>query len=155
MSGRVPSFIPKEIGLDLLGWPEKVWSCAVDGGFLPQPIRLTRDILRWEWADIADRVRGFQIRPNGPPTGVIYFAKADGFIKIGYTTNLSARLISLQTSSPMRINLMGVIPGNREDEKDLHAKFARLRQHGEWFLSTRRLNKWIEKLLPKRLGQFE
>jgi hypothetical protein len=67
---------------------------------------------------------------------VIYFMQGGkrGLIKIGFTAGpVSARRRSLQCASPVRLNVLLTLPGDEPEEKALHARFAHLRRHGEWF----------------------
>lgn len=69
---------------------------------------------------------------DGEP--IIYFlAGDDGFIKIGFTTNLRKRLRSLRTGSPKQLRIRLTIPGTRDDERELHRRFAAHQERGEWF----------------------
>lgn len=56
----------------------------------------------------------------------------NGYYKIGYSKNPSAREITLQSEEP-DITLIRWWPGTRFDETALHAKFAAQRIRGEWF----------------------
>lgn len=64
-----------------------------------------------------------------------YFIEATGtgLVKIGYATNLAARFSALQTSSPVKLKLLGSVEGGAEVEGELHFRFAAHRSHGEWF----------------------
>lgn len=65
---------------------------------------------------------------------VIYFARAaTGQIKIGSTGYMEDRLAGLRGQSPVAIDLLLVIPGDRRREFQYHAQFAPHRLHGEWF----------------------
>jgi hypothetical protein len=65
---------------------------------------------------------------------VIYFIRAaNGAIKIGYSVNPVARLATMQTGSPVHLELVAVVTGTQRDEKALHAQFAEHRISGEWF----------------------
>lgn len=65
---------------------------------------------------------------------VIYFVRAEnGPIKIGTTGRLEWRLRSLRGQSPVPLELLGSVPGNRADEHEFHRRFAEHRLHGEWF----------------------
>jgi hypothetical protein len=68
-------------------------------------------------------------------TSSLYFiqAGADGPIKIGVAGNVGARLKTLQTASPFPLRLLAVVPGDVEDERSLHRRFASDRLSGEWF----------------------
>jgi len=67
--------------------------------------------------------------------GFVYFIRVGnhGDIKIGYSTNIKNRIVTLQTSIPENITLLGYVSGNLSLEKELHTKFKLLRKKGEWF----------------------
>lgn len=81
---------------------------------------------------------------------MIYFIQAEivGRIKIGVSTeeSLNRRVESLSTASPVRLRLLATQPGNRRCEQRLHAKFASLRVHGEWFEAGPKLIRYIARL---------
>jgi hypothetical protein len=53
-------------------------------------------------------------------------------IKIGFTSiSPFTRLSNLATSSPVSLELLGCLEGNRESE--MHAMFRQYHHHGEWF----------------------
>jgi hypothetical protein len=82
----------------------------------------------------------------GEPT--IYFISADDdLIKIGYTTNISARLRSLRTAHPKELRILLVIPGSRDDEQELHRRFAAFRVGREWFNRCKPISDYIESRL--------
>ncbi|GHX89544.1 hypothetical protein VCSRO111_0606 [Vibrio cholerae] len=54
-----------------------------------------------------------------------------GLIKIGRTINLNTRMSALQCGSGVLLDILFVIP--KDKEKHLHKKFANYRVHGEWF----------------------
>jgi len=67
---------------------------------------------------------------------VIYFIQAeDKAIKIGYTKHreIAQRLSTIQTSCPLKIEVLGVIEGEYPEEKELHFLFTQSRIRGEWF----------------------
>lgn len=58
-------------------------------------------------------------------------------IKIGFTRgNPYSRLDTLQTGSPTQLTMIAMHSDDMETERDLHAKFADYRLHGEWFLMS-------------------
>jgi DNA-binding XRE family transcriptional regulator len=59
---------------------------------------------------------------------------SDQYLKIGYTKNINKRLIQLQTSSPVKLEVLHLIDGNVTLEKELHLLFKDLRTQGEWFI---------------------
>lgn len=73
----------------------------------------------------------------GKPEGFVYFIQSEqgGPIKIGSTTDTRKRLRELQTGSPTRLMLIGLVEGSEDYERELHRKFFHLRLEGEWFLN--------------------
>ena len=78
-------------------------------------------------------------RENACQRGVVYFVTdGSGFVKIGCTCNdVRARMSSMQTSNPRRLELIGTI--ETDDmltlESQLHGDFQNNRHDiGEWFL---------------------
>lgn len=78
-----------------------------------------------------------------PPTaatkkrpGFVYFIRSGDHIKIGYATNVADRIRELQVGNPTPLQLLGVMPAARPDEKRLHGQFAQTRIVGEWFQAT-------------------
>lgn len=68
----------------------------------------------------------------------VYFVEAVGLdlIKIGHSIDLMKRLVSLLTSSPARLFVIGSIPGGRQKEREIHVALHAHRSHGEWFRKT-------------------
>lgn len=54
-------------------------------------------------------------------------------IKIGFTSDPTARIAALQTGNSSCLKILMVTPGERSDEADLHQRFAASRIAGEWF----------------------
>jgi hypothetical protein len=81
---------------------------------------------RQKWIDRATLAacgRGSKDAATKEP--VIYFISTDDdLIKIGHTTNLNTRLRSLRTAHPKELRILLVLPGSREDERELHRRFA-------------------------------
>lgn len=59
--------------------------------------------------------------------GTIYFAQADGLIKIGYTIDLRRRMATLGHE------VLATTQGTMEDEKALHHRFGEYWERGEYF----------------------
>lgn len=79
-------------------------------------------------------------------TGYVYFIAAPSvdLIKIGFTENHpNGRLNTLQCASPIPLEAVALVYGEREDEAKLHAAFADARSHGEWFHVTPKLLAFI------------
>ncbi len=64
---------------------------------------------------------------------MIYFLKANNRIKIGYAIDPTQRIPSIQTSSPFDLEVLLIIDGNYDRERELHQKFETFRKSGEWF----------------------
>lgn len=66
---------------------------------------------------------------------VVYFIQSaiTGSVKIGWTTDLAARLAGLQTGHDGALFVVRQIQGGRATERWLHRRFASLRLRGEWF----------------------
>jgi hypothetical protein len=97
------------------------------------------DLEEWKTALVAFHRRTPPTRdPTLPSTGFVYYVQAEqgGPIKIGSTTNVAKRLIGLQNGSPLLLKLIGVEPGGRLRERELHIKLHYWRLHGEWFRET-------------------
>lgn len=66
----------------------------------------------------------------------IYFLRPigqEGPIKIGCSINVKSRLSTVLLWSPVKLEIAAVTNGGHEYERQLHARFARQRLHGEWF----------------------
>ncbi len=64
---------------------------------------------------------------------MIYMVKSNDLVKIGYTKNVSRRLLELQTGNPYKLNLVFMGIGGADEEKQLHEAFSKHRSLGEWF----------------------
>lgn len=98
----------------------------------------------------------------------VYFIKPVGMagpIKIGCSWHTRERLKTLSTWSPFPLEIIVTIPGSYKLEKNIHACFADLHSHREWFHAGDRLLKAIELLkqdtpieraidLNKRIGKI-
>lgn len=80
----------------------------------------------------------------------VYFVQEplSGAIKIGIARDMAQRMITLQTSHPHRLKLLGHCPGGVKLEKQLHAEFDADRLEGEWFKVSDRLLARISELVP-------
>lgn len=67
--------------------------------------------------------------------GFVYFIGGTdtGDIKIGFSANPSDRRKALQTSSPVRLEILATLPGKIAVEGAYHKRFADHRLTGEWF----------------------
>jgi hypothetical protein len=76
----------------------------------------------------------------------VYFIRSGDKVKIGVSTNVPMRLKALQTMSAGDIELLVVAEGSHPEESQLHARFAHLRTHGEWFRAEPELLEFIAAL---------
>ncbi len=78
---------------------------------------------------------------------MIYFIQGarTGYIKIGHTAKASpmSRLRSLRTAATESLSLIGVMDGDSQAEKTLHARFDFERETGEWFKPSESLVNFI------------
>lgn len=85
-----------------------------------------------------------QPRRRGPlGDGLIYIIAAGEFIKIGFTTDLTARVRYLQVANPMPLTVLGTLPGSVVTEKMLHNRFMADRTGGEWFRRSPAFEAWL------------
>lgn len=79
--------------------------------------------------------RGLKDDERGPS---IYFIQAEsgGPIKIGYASDLAARLAGLQTSHPDQLRLLATVQGTAAEEAQLHSLLEPHCARGEWFHPT-------------------
>lgn len=89
------------------------------------------------------------IRREHRAESFVYFIQAghDGPIKIGISTNVPARLASLQTSVPYKLRLLVTIPGDVCIERQLHREHALDRLEGEWFRPTGAILRRVDELI--------
>jgi hypothetical protein len=66
---------------------------------------------------------------------LVYFVRAEGCgaIKIGVSYDIVRRFEELQSASPVRLEILGAIPGGIPEEARLHRRFAKYRLHAEWY----------------------
>jgi hypothetical protein len=87
---------------------------------------------------------------------VVYFIRdpASRAIKVGYSTDPTKRLAQLQTATSGQLELLGSIPGGKEEEGRIHALlgFQHQRIKGEWFRETEALVAHIASLLSSPRG---
>lgn len=74
-------------------------------------------------------------------SGHVYFMLANGytntsesFVKIGWSSVCPwARMKTIETTCPLPISLIAIVPGKKSDEFAFHRTFGHLRMRGEWF----------------------
>lgn len=68
-------------------------------------------------------------RPQSATTrGSVYFFRQGERIKIGFSTNVKQRIKDFGAGQ-----LLGTMPGTMHTERQMHERFAHLRDAGEWF----------------------
>jgi hypothetical protein len=88
--------------------------------------------------------------PRVSKANYVYFVRAETMrlIKIGIAKDLESRLSGLQTGSPDKLTLMGLIRPDTDPkylENRLHNKFSKHHSHGEWFHPHPSLEAYIAK----------
>jgi hypothetical protein len=103
------------------------------GARFKQSIWIREDMLD-KWIEIAKHSPHFT-KTNGK--GLVYFIHEEGDFKrfkIGYTTRISERLLSLQTGNPDLLVVYKTIENvTKKKETQLHQLFAQYHIRGEWF----------------------
>jgi hypothetical protein len=94
---------------------------------------------------------------RAPRSAGVYFVRqdVDGLIKIGFASNIRARVCSFQTANPSPLRFLGAVIGaGLDDEAALHARFADLRARREWFRPGAELLAFIASThgAPPRIG---
>lgn len=87
----------------------------------------------------------------------VYFIRAfgrDPMVKIGLSKDPGNRLAQLQTGSPVRLKLLGVVEcrdGNHAlaVEREAHRVFEKQRRRGEWFKLSKGQMKSIKSVIKK------
>ena len=69
-----------------------------------------------------------------------YFIRDNDRVKIGQSENPEDRLKRLQAQSKTKLILLGVC---KDEEIELHSRFAHLKIRGEWFLLTDEIQNWV------------
>lgn len=95
---------------------------------------------------------------------LVYFLSAPSVcrVKIGFTADLPTRFMQLQSSCPVKLTIMGAIPGDSTQENQIHQQFWQWRNDFEWFTLTDSVRKGISEILagseaaiaPKRFDKM-
>jgi hypothetical protein len=75
---------------------------------------------------------------------VLYFARVDDRIKIGWTSDVERRMREIFKLTKCRPALLGTVPGDKPDELALHSRFAAHRIVGEWFAANDEILSYVE-----------
>lgn len=80
--------------------------------------------------------------------GFVYFMQIenlDGYIKIGFSTNIFGRQSAIQTCCPYSLNVLALLPNETvTTEHTIHAMLSSSRLSGEWFKPTPEVLECIE-----------
>jgi hypothetical protein len=83
---------------------------------------------------------------------VVYFiGAADGFVKIGFSTNLTTRVCDIQGANPMPLRVLAYLEGDRDLEKEYHKRFAEHRHFYEWFRLTPPIQVEIDRINARNI----
>lgn len=84
--------------------------------------------------------------PDESLTGVVYYLRINGMVKIGYTKNLARR----SRAYPPGTELLAIEPGTQYTERERHQDFSRWRAKGrEWFTESEQLRNHIDSLVAE------
>ena len=67
---------------------------------------------------------------------MIYFVRAGKHVKIGVAEDPRSRFATLQTASPVDLEMMAIAPGSFAEESAYHKSFSANRKRGEWYKIT-------------------
>lgn len=88
---------------------------------------------------------------DAPTAGGVYFIDSaeapKSLIKIGWSTNIRERLLTLQCGSPVGLRLVAWKPATSSyAEKEEHDRWAKYRVRGEWFSHEGRLREYVRSI---------
>lgn len=134
----------KVAGLDLCAQHLTQVASGIHYGLLLDPDFRATVRTRLVAIDSAEKAKQKQARTEARhASSVVYFVERDGFLKIGFSCNLTNRLAAISRGSAVPegmtvgpVRLLATTPGDRGNEGYFHAKFAEHRVAGEWFLLT-------------------
>lgn len=106
------------------------------GHHLREAYEFAQDFIAARWdgavreyvADLQDTFKPPRSVTKRPRPGFVYFVRLGDRIKIGYSENVDKRLTVVPHEE-----VLGVIPGTRDDERAWHKLLADYRTVGEWF----------------------
>jgi hypothetical protein len=84
---------------------------------------------------------------------IVYFIKPVGLmgpIKIGLSASPARRLANCESWSPLRLELIGAVPGTWDDEQFLHECLVEFHSHGEWFHAAPAVIAAVEAVISTR-----
>jgi|ERR1017187_1075436 hypothetical protein len=81
-------------------------------------------------------------------TGFIYAIGCKKLVKIGFSKKPILRLNKINSDAPFRCTLYGMMPGTRDQERQLHAELIAFKVHSEWFRHKGAVAKFVTRLKP-------
>lgn len=97
--------------------------------------RCYRDVVK-----LTNNCAAHQPKPKSRPPSwvgmdVVYMVGIEGepYIKIGFASELSSRMINMQVSSPKKLMVLAVFAGDQVTESLLHRELQEHHVRGEWF----------------------
>lgn len=95
--------------------------------------------------DSIEETRTTPAPKRNPP--MVYLIRSGKFIKIGMTTDIRRRIETLQIGNPIKLVLVGLIPGGTRAERHFQDRFGEGLHRGEWFKITPDLKAFIDQEL--------
>lgn len=100
--------------------------------------------LRREIRDLKSLPPSRRRRREAPTAGHVYFLLSDNLVKIGWASDLDARLKAYSPGA----RLLAVMPGTKQDEGRMHKKFGDLKTNRrEWFTYHPRVMEEVERIV--------
>lgn len=116
-------------------------SQALRFGAVRPPISAWGRDLGVEIPDVPTVMRDGSQRVRVPT--MTYVIRCGAYVKIGTTSDVRARLRTLEASNPLPLTVVAVLIGGQALERSLHRRFAAYRHHDEWFHEQDDLAAWI------------
>jgi hypothetical protein len=140
------NIVPPE-GYTVEQWDRMVAASKVlDFGYSPPPKRLfdtpIPDVPERIWQPFMPRDRPKRIANR------TYVVRCGSLVKIGMASDVERRFRDLTAMNALPLEMVVVLPGGREVERPLHLRFARYRDHDEWFRVEGELASWIAEGCP-------
>lgn len=75
-------------------------------------------------------------------------------VKFGFSSSPSSRLNTLQTGSPVKLEIIAACRGLRHHEKMIHGRLRRDRVYGEWFQRSANVEEVIRHITAGSIVEF-
>jgi hypothetical protein len=112
--------------------------------------------LNADWDTDENRVRRHHRASYEQEAGYVYFVASGPAIKVGFSRTPNGRIRALKTTSPFKINMIGIVVGSPQLEGEIHRKLRAYRCDGsgrEWFNDEPEVRAIISAYLD-RLGKI-